>query len=128
MYTTEFEFNTSTKLLFPYINTPGGLQQWFAEEVRVKRQKVMIMVIDDQEYGVEITNEKPLRQVRLEFLNDDFEREKEPYFVEFELSYNDMTSASYLTINDESGLFESEEEFKEVWEGLIYELRSIIMA
>ena len=35
-YQFEFEIKASPKVLYPYLSTASGLQQWFADKVTVK--------------------------------------------------------------------------------------------
>ena len=32
-YIGEFEFKASVRMLYPYLNTPDGLEKWFADNV-----------------------------------------------------------------------------------------------
>jgi uncharacterized protein YndB with AHSA1/START domain len=122
----EFEINGSAKLLYPYISTPGGLEQWFADHVSVTGDKIYNLVWDDEDHFARLTSQKLNRSAKYEFLNDKKEEEEDPNYIEFVLEKNEMTETYYLQIFDYCEETNEEDELLELWESMVYELKQII--
>ena len=71
----EYTINSSPKLLFPRLSTPGGLAEWFADDVNVKG-KIFTFIWDGSESKAEVLQKKENRYIRFHWLDD----EPETYF------------------------------------------------
>ena len=127
-FSSEFEIKASAKVIFPYLSTPGGLSQWFADDVSFTPKKNLIMQIDGEEMFGKIASIKNNSSVKIEFLDDDQQEEDDASFVEMKLETNDLTGALYFIATDYSDFIESNEEHYELWEGLVDALCSIVGA
>lgn len=127
-YTAEFEFKASRKVLFPYINTPGGLAQWFADDVVVNEDKVFTFFWNGERARAHRVLQRANRLVRFEFLD---ESESLPdtdlpnAVVEICLEENDLTGAVFLNVTD-SVTANDEEEFRAIWNQMTDSLREIV--
>jgi uncharacterized protein YndB with AHSA1/START domain len=121
----EFEINASPKSLFQYLNSAAGLAQWFAEDVNVKSNQRLEMTIDGDVYMAKIVGEIPNKSVTLEFLQEGEERN--PY-LRIDVEMNELTQSVYLYITDASNMVDNEEDFFDVWEGLIENLKDKVGA
>ncbi len=125
-YEFEFEINATPKLLFPYLATPGGLEQWFADKVVVDADKVLNMSWDGEDHFAKIVMQKINKSVKYEFLDENKKAVKDPDHLEFAMVKNEMTETYYLHIVDYMGVDVEEDEQFEVWESLVEELKSIV--
>ena len=126
-YQAEFELNTNEKLIFEYLSTPGGLQQWMAEDVRVLDSDQLIFVMDGDEYKIEVSSKKLNKHIVFEFVDLEGDDEETPR-LEFQLEMNDLTRTLYLIVKDASTLVDSQEECYEIWETLVNDLKEIVGA
>ena len=126
-YQAEFEINTNDKVLFEFLSTAGGLQQWMAEDVKVLDSDAFEFLMDGEAYKVKLVSSKPFKYVKFEFFELEMEEGVVP-FLEFKLEVNDITQEKYLVVNDASTLVDSQEECYEIWGSMIAELKDIIGA
>lgn len=119
-YTQEFDFKTSPKVLFNYISTPGGLQQWFASKVTLDSDNKYHFFWDEDEHVAEMTSNRLNKSTKFEFVGKD-----EGSFLEFKLIISEIDNATYLKITDCSDN-EDEEDLEYLWKGLILDLKDIV--
>ncbi len=128
IYTAEFEFRASRRVLYPYINTPSGLSQWFADDVTVDQDKVFTFAWNGERARAQRVVQRANRMVRFEFLDDpgaaQFSQTAKPS-VEIRLEENDLTGAVFLSVTD-SVSADSEEEFGPLWNQMVDTLREIV--
>lgn len=122
----EFEINASAKLLYPYLATPGGLEEWFADSVVIDADKVYNLVWDEEDHFARIASQKMNKYVKYEFLDEDKEEDEDPNYIEFALEKNEMTETFYLQIADYCEEDNEEDELFELWESMVNELKSIV--
>ncbi|MCX2744339.1 START-like domain-containing protein [Mangrovivirga sp. M17] len=120
-FTTDFEINASPKMLYPYLNTAGGLAQWFADDVSLDGDKNFLFSWDGEENKAKLTGQRSNIYVKYEFLDED----EEPSYIEFKLEVNELTQATFLVITDHSSNFDNEELF-EMWEQMVGALKEIV--
>lgn len=129
LYTAEFEFKASRKMLFPYINTPSGLSQWFADDVTVDEDKIFTFSWNGEQARAQRVVQRVNRLVRFEFLDDADAPASSPEaaeaIVEIRLEENDLTGAVFLSVTD-SVSADSEEEFQAIWNQMTDSLREIV--
>lgn len=118
-FVTEFPFKTSPKVLFNYINTPGGLQQWFANHVSIDADHNFLFEWDGEQHKANHVS-RPGKSSRFDFIGED-----EGNSLEFKLILGELDGSTYLRISDTSDN-EDEEELQDLWEGLISDLKDIV--
>ena len=124
-YVTEFEINASTKMLFPYLSTAGGLQEWFADDVSVLGEKSYNVVWDGVGHTATIMAKRTNHYIKYEFLpvdKDDEKMNETRSYIEFKLEHNDITASTFLQVVDFSEM-ENEEDLASLWEQLVEVLR-----
>ena len=122
-FTAEFEFKASRKMLFPYINTPSGLSQWFADDVTVDQDKIYTFFWDEEQAQARLVAQRVNKFVRFEFL--DGNAEADGSLVEMRLEENDLTGSVFLSISD-SVSASDDEEFQAIWNQMADSLREIV--
>jgi uncharacterized protein YndB with AHSA1/START domain len=123
-YVAEYEINASVRMLFPYLSSPQGLAQWFAEDVKVVQkdnEKLYDIIWDKTSHIAKITAIRTNAHVKYVFVEEDTD-EAHWSFLEFKLSHSDMTDTSFLKIIDYSEM-DSDNDLRELWDGLIEQLR-----
>ncbi|MDH5609177.1 MAG: START-like domain-containing protein [Cyclobacteriaceae bacterium] len=117
----EYGINASKKMLFPYISTPSGLSQWFADDVNVNEDKVYTFIWDGEENRARLNSSRSNHHVRFEFIS---EEDEDPNYVELRLEMNELTQEVYIRVVDYSDI--DMEESQELWDGLIHDLKEIV--
>ncbi len=119
-YQSEYNIKSSVKILFNRLSTAGGLNEWFADDVRVLGKKYTF-VWDGSEQQAEMINRKDLKYVRFHWLDD----EDEKAYFEFKLVVDELTNDLALIVTDFAEPDEIEDA-KELWDTQINELRHIL--
>ncbi|MCE7039323.1 START-like domain-containing protein [Dyadobacter sp. CY312] len=123
-FVTEFELRSSPKVLFPYISTPSGLEQWYAEKVTVLPDHRYDFQWDGDSHIARQTSLRVNKAVKFEFENtseDDLDNDH----VELKLEVSELTQTTFLRIVDYSGN-RDEAELDSLWDGFIVNLREIV--
>lgn len=126
-YQAEFELKTNEKVIYEFISTPGGLQQWMADDVKVFDSDFFEFTMDDESYRVKVVSKKINSFVRFEFIDLEDEQGEMPY-LELRLEVNDLTQVLYLVVKDATTLVDSNEDCYDIWEALVGDLKDIIGA
>ena len=114
----EYIVNTSPKVLYNRLSTPGGLAEWFADDVNLKG-KVFTFIWENSEQKAEIIQKKDLKYIRFRWLGDDKD------FFEFRLQQDALTGEMALMVTD----FADEEDKEgtiELWNSQIADLKHAI--
>ncbi len=127
MFTTEFEIRSSHKVLYPYMSTAAGLEQWFAEKVTILPDGRFDFQWDGESHPAERTSHRLNKSVRFEFLENGEKGadSDERNYVEMKLEVSDLTQSTYLRVVDYSQNMD-EVERSAVWGGLIDSLKEIV--
>jgi uncharacterized protein YndB with AHSA1/START domain len=115
----EFSMNTSPKLLFPRLSTPGGLSEWFADNVMI-RGNIYSFVWDG---NIQKAEQKYIREnqvVRYEWLED-----KGNTYFEFRLKTDELTGELALIVTDFADSDEKED-VEDLWDSQITRLKHCI--
>ena len=115
-------------MLFPYINTPSGLSQWFADDVIVNEDKVYTFSWDDEQMQARLAAQRLNKFVKFEFIDGTEETaDTAPAYpaIEIRLEENELTNTVYLSVND-SVTADDEEEFRALWNQMTDSLREIV--
>lgn len=126
-FSAEYELRASTRIVYPYISTAGGLSQWFADDVTISPDKKFVFLWDDEKFIAEMVSNRNNKSVKFEF-PEYSESPEDTASVELVLETNELTQSVYLKIIDDSDFFETEEEFLEVWDSSVDSLKQVIGA
>lgn len=128
-YNAEYEIGASVKMVYPYISTPQGLEEWFADKVEVLEDKFLNIHWNNEQHTTKIVSQRNNVMIRYEFIENLEEakaktrgKKKDVNFLELKLNYSELTDTTYLVIIDYSEM-NDEEVLKELWDGLIETLR-----
>lgn len=116
----EYNIKSSLKVLFNRLSTASGLNEWFADDVRVQGKKYTFLW-DGSEQTAEMINRKDLKYVRFHWIDD----EDDKAYFEFKLNKDELTGELALIVTD----FAEPEEIKEsteLWDTQVSELKHIL--
>lgn len=117
----ETEINASKKMLYPYLSTPSGLAQWFADDVNINEDKVFNFLWEDEDHPARLVGHRTNGYVKFEFVDDD----EDPNYIEFKLEENELTQSVFLKVVEYSD-FDDQEEQQAVWENLLMTLKETV--
>ncbi len=121
-YELEFPLNSSPQLLYQYISTPSGLQEWFADNVN-SRGEFFTFIWNDTEEKARLSSKKTGEKVKFKWV-DDAQNDTEYYF-ELRILEDEITKDVSLVVID----FAFEEELDEsqlLWENQVSDLKHVI--
>lgn len=118
-YQMEFEIKSSPKILFPYISTPSGLEEWFADKVNI-RDGIYYFNWEGSEAKAKLASRKDNTYVRFKWLDS----EDDSYF-QFEIQQDDLTSDVALIVTDFSPEDDIEEN-KLLWDTQVHHLMHLL--
>lgn len=124
-YSEEFEVNASAKAIYEYLTNPNYLSQWFDADVSTNEEEIYDFVWDDTSHLAKIISHRHNRQVKYEFLDENAERQEDPAYIDFRIEENDMTGSTFIHVTDYSEM-NSEDDLKDLWTGLIAQLREVM--
>ena len=119
-YELEYTINTSPKVLFNRLSTPGGLSEWFADDVNLHKG-LYRFIWDGAEQSAEILNRKDNRYIRFRWSD---EEDEEAYF-EFRIRTDELTGDVALIITDFAEADEKDDAI-DLWDSQISELKHVI--
>ncbi|MBQ7941662.1 MAG: hypothetical protein IJ328_04560 [Muribaculaceae bacterium] len=94
-YTLEFNMKgTPASLLWMYIATPNGLNQWFADEVEQKG-KQFIFFWDNYPTEALQMSLRSGERIKFRWIDDD-----DKSYFEFKITVSEMTGSTLLTVTD----------------------------
>ena len=125
LFTSDFELHASAKMLYPYIQTAGGLSEWFADDVRISPEKVFTFVWDNEEHKATMISHRTNHYVRFEYLPEVEEDKKDASYFELSLEVNELTQMTFLKVYDYSD-FSDMEELQDLWHGLVENLKKVV--
>ncbi len=128
-YVAEFEINASIKMLFPYLATPNGLCQWFAEKVHTidPEEKIYDIIWDGTSHLAKQVSLQTNKHVKFLFFDNGDGLDSDSSYLEFKISHNEMTESTFLKVIDFSEI-DNEQDLKELWNNLIHSLLELIGA
>lgn len=116
----EYTINTSPRVLFNRLSTPGGLAEWFADDV-YQQGKVFTFVWEGTEQRAEMIFRKDNKYIRFHWIDD---VDDQAYF-EFRIAEDDITGDVSLLITDFSNEDEKDDSI-DLWDTQIAELKHVI--
>lgn len=114
----EYTINSSPKVLFSRLSTPGGLAEWFADDVLL-RGGVYSFLWDGGEQKAEVVHKKENKSIRFKWVD-----EPEAYF-EFKIDIDEITKDVALVVTDIIDADEVEDT-TELWNSQVSELKHVI--
>lgn len=121
----EYELRSSPKVLFPYISTPSGLEQWFAEKVITMPESRFDFQWDGESHFAKQTSVRLNKSVKFEFEGTSDTNDHDNNSIELRLEVSELTQSTYLRILDYSA-GNDEQELTFLWNGLIESLKEIV--
>jgi len=121
-YEIEFPINSSPQLLYQYISTPSGLQEWFADIVN-SRGEFFTFEWDDTEEHARLASKKTGEKVKFKWIDDN--KKDTEYYFELRILEDEITKDVSLMVVD----FAIEEELaesKQLWENQVSDLKHVI--
>ena len=125
LYTGDYEINASTKMLYPYIYSPSGLAQWFADDVTINADGIYTFDWEGEKNPAKLLAHRTNHYVKFEFLPNNEEDEEDPAYFELRLELNELTQSVFIKITDYSDI-DDLEELKDLWDSLIDSLRETV--
>jgi uncharacterized protein YndB with AHSA1/START domain len=116
----EYTINSSPKVLFNRLSTPGGLAEWFADDVNLQGG-IYTFIWEKSEQQAEVVQRKDNKYIRFRWIE---EEDKDSYF-EFRLNQDELTGDVSLMITD----FAEDDETTDavdLWDTQIAELKHVI--
>lgn len=115
----EYPLNSSPKVLFPRLSTPGGLSEWFADDVNLKGN-IYYFIWEKNEQRAEVVQKKENRYIRYKWLD----AEEDSYF-EFRINVDELTGDVALVIGDMVDEGEEDDAIG-LWDSQIAELKHVL--
>ncbi|WP_339864749.1 START-like domain-containing protein [uncultured Algoriphagus sp.] len=124
-FVADYQINASKKIVFNYLSTASGLEEWFADEVKINEDKTYIFNFDSEDHYARLASQRSNSHVKFEFYDPKNPDESDHSFIEFKLEENELTQTLFLKVIDYSDSYE-DDELVAIWEGLIGRLKDII--
>ncbi|WP_338409220.1 START-like domain-containing protein [uncultured Flavobacterium sp.] len=121
-YEIEFPIKSSPQLLYPYISTPSGLSEWFADNVN-SRGEFFTFIWEDSEEKAKLMSKKADERIKFKWLN--YDNSETEYYFEIKLMVDEITKDVSIVIVD----FADEDEVEEsklLWENQISDLKHVL--
>lgn len=119
-YQVEFEVKSSPKILYNYLSTASGLEEWFADKVNIEANDVFLFYWDKEVRKAKIVNKKDNQLIRFQWLD-----EKDNSYFEFEIVQDAITSDVALLVTDFT-LKADKEQNQQLWDRQIHDLMHTI--
>ena len=94
LYTLEYPVRCSPSILFEFLSTPAGLQEWFADKVD-ERDNVFFFSWNGSSQTAEVLESQEEKFIRFHWLDTP----KEEYF-EFSIEKSEITNQTILVVKD----------------------------
>lgn len=94
MYTLEYPVRCSPGILYEFLSTPAGLQEWFADRVD-ERDNVFFFSWNGSSQKAEVLESQEEKFIRFRWLD----APKEEYF-EFSIEKSEITNQTILVVKD----------------------------
>ncbi|MFP4047254.1 MAG: START-like domain-containing protein [Bacteroidales bacterium] len=116
----EYSLNVSPNILFTRLSTPGGLSEWFAEDIKLN-DNIFTFIWQESEQEAKILQKKNNKYIRFKWLED----EDKNSFFEFRINRDELTGDIALVITDFAEKDEKDDAI-ELWNTQIEELKQIL--
>lgn len=121
-YELEFPINSSPQLLYQYISTPSGLQEWFADNVN-SRGEFFTFIWNDSEEKARLYSKKTGEKIKFKWIDDN--NKDTEYYFELRILVDEITKDVSLMVVD---FADSDDvtESKLLWENQVSDLKHVI--
>ncbi len=119
----EFPIHASPSMLYTYLATPAGLEEWFADRVNSRGKQITFMW-DDSEEEAKIVANKADERIKFKWA----ESEGDESYFEFRIQVDPLTKDVVVLVTDFADDEDEVEEAKMLWENQIEELKHTIGA
>ncbi len=119
-YQLEFEVKSSPKILFTYLSTASGLEEWFADKVNIENSGLFSFFWDGEARKAKILSKKDNHLVRYQWID-----EKDESYFEFEIVQDAITSDVALLVTDFS-IKADKAQNEQLWHSQIHDLMHTI--
>jgi uncharacterized protein YndB with AHSA1/START domain len=119
--TLEYTLNSSPKILFSRLGTPGGLSEWFADDVNVNGNTYTFFW-EGSEYKADVVQRRENKYIRFRWHDTE---DQEACCFEFRISIDELTGDVALIITD----FVEEEDqasANELWDSQVGKLKHVL--
>ena len=119
-YEMEFPIQASSALLYQYISTPSGMQEWYADNVN-SRGEFFNFIWEGSEEVAKLISKQKGKSIRFQWMED----EGTNYYFEMRIDLDDITKDVCIMVTD----FAEEDEVDEgkmLWETMIPELKHLL--
>jgi uncharacterized protein YndB with AHSA1/START domain len=116
----EFPIHASPSLLFQYISTPSGMQEWYADNVN-SRGEFFTFIWEGSEEKAKLVSKNKGQSIRFQWLDD----EDTDYYFEMRIQVDAITKDVSIMVTD----FAEDDEIEEgkmLWENMISELKQLL--
>jgi len=117
----EYTLNSSPKILFSRLSTPGGLSEWFADDVNVNGN-TYVFFWEGEEFKADVVQKRENKYIRFRWHDAE---DQESSCFEFRISVDDLTGDVALIIID----FVDEEDMDssiELWNSQVDKLKHVL--
>lgn len=125
IFKTDFEIHASPKILYYYLQTAGGLAQWFADDVKVIPEMIFSFIWENEEHKAKQMNVRFNHSVKYEYLPEMPNDKTDPSYFELRVEWNELTQTSFLYVTDYSDFGDSDE-LQQFWHGMIGNLKDLV--
>ena len=94
--TLEYTLNSSPKILYSRLSTPGGLSEWFADDVNVNGN-TYVFFWEGKEYKADVVQRRENKYIRFRWQDSD---DQESSILEFRIILDELTGDVALIITD----------------------------
>ena len=119
-YEMEFPIHASPALLYQYISTPSGMQEWYADNVN-SRGKNFTFIWEGSEEDAILYGKKKGELIRFQWVED----EGTDYYFELRIQVDEITKDVSIMVTDYAEEDEVEEG-KLLWENMISDLKHVL--
>ncbi|WP_396158172.1 START-like domain-containing protein [Flavobacterium sp.] len=121
-YELEFPLNSSPQLLYQYISTPSGLQEWFADNVN-SRGEFFTFIWDGNEENARLASKKTGEKIKFRWVDDN--KKDTDYYFELRILEDEITKDVSLMVVD-FAIEDELDESKLLWENQVSDLKHVI--
>ena len=121
LFSLEFMINSSPDVLFEFISTPGGLENWFADRVYIIEGNFV--------FNWENGEKRLAKQIELrdrEYVRYHWLDEQNKHYFEFKIQIDDLTSEVALIVSDFADTKEEMDESSRLWSSQVHDLHQAI--
>jgi uncharacterized protein YndB with AHSA1/START domain len=117
--TFEYQIRSSPKILFQFLSTASGLEEWFADKVTVN-ENVYGFHWDGEDRKAKIAHKRENQLIKFKWLE-----ETDDAFVEFEIITDELTNDVALLVTD--FCYDNEKkETQQLWNTQVHNLMHIV--